>query len=40
MYDNVTYIVGTSEYGLIDTDTSGVLSLYVDCREAQPLIVE
>ena len=40
MYDNVTYIVGTWEYGLIDTNTSGVLSLNVDCREAQPLIVE
>ena len=40
MYDNVTYIVGTWEYGLIDTNTSGVLSLNVDCREARPLIVE
>ena len=40
MYDNVTYLVGTWEYGLIDTNTSGVLSLNVDCREARPVIVE
>ena len=38
MYDDITYIVGTEEYGVLEADSSGVLSLKVDCREAYPIV--
>ncbi len=40
LYDNISFIVTTAEYGMINTDAGCCITMNVDCLQAQPISVD